>query len=196
MSIVRLYNAYTKYSESINAKSKSEELGLPELSEALRAFNQLKERGVIEDYAIGGGQAIIYHSVPLSTYDLDLFVILRNDADYHAIYQYFREKGNKIEDEYIYIDDMAVQILPNISPLFNETVEQAHKVIIEGIPSKVARVEYLIVIALGAFRPKDKYHILQIKDKANKDLLDKILDRFDDTDGKLRKRYKSILARA
>jgi len=161
---------------------------------ALGALNELKEKGVIQDYAIGGGYAVIYHNIPYSSYDLDIFAILRSDDDYRAIYQHFREKGNKIEDVFIYIEDTPVQILPNISPLYNEAVEQAHQIEIDGVLSKIARVEHLIVIALEAFRLKDKIRIAQLLEKANTDILDKILDRFDDGKGTLRKRYKGILA--
>jgi len=166
-------------------------LGLPE---ALGALNELKEKGVIQDYAIGGGYAVIYHNIPYSSYDLDIFAILRSDDDYRAIYQHFREKGNKIEDVFIYIEDTPVQILPNISPLYDEAVKQAHEIEIDGIRSKIARVEHLIVIALEAFRLKDKIRVTQLLEKANTDFLDKILDRFDDEKGTLRKRYKSVLA--
>ena len=172
-------------------------MGLPELHEALKTLNQLKETGVIEDYAIGGGYAVIYHTIPYSTYDLDIFVILRDEDDFHALYQYFREKGSKIEDEYIYIGDMPVQFLPNfISPLFNDVVEQAHEIIMEGIPSKVARVEHLIVLALDAFRAKDKIRIVELLGKADKNLLDEILRRFDNEEGKLHARFKRVLAEA
>jgi len=166
-------------------------LGIPE---ALGALNELKEKGVIQDYAIGGGYAVIYHNVPYSSYDLDIFAILRSDDDYMAIYKHFREKGNKIEDVYIYIEDTPVQILPNISPLYNDTVEKAHEIEVDGVHSKIARVEHLIVIALQVFRAQDKYRILQLKEKVNKTLLDKVLDKYDDEKGTLRKRYKKVLA--
>ncbi|MFC2065553.1 nucleotidyltransferase [Chloroflexota bacterium] len=166
-------------------------MGLPE---ALGALNELTEKGVIQDYAIGGGQAVIYHNIPYSSYDLDIFAILRSDEDYRAIYQHFREKGNKIEDVFIYIEDTPVQILPNISPLYDEAIEQAHQIEIDGVLSKIVRVEHLIVIALETFRFKDKIRIAQLLEKVNKDFLDKILNGFDDEKGTLRKRYKSILA--
>lgn len=133
--------------------------------------------------------------MPYSTYDLDIIVVLRSEADFHALYQYFREKGNKVEDVYIYIGSMPVQFLPNyISPLFTETVEQAHEVIIEGIPSKVASIEHIIVLALDVFRAKDKIRIVQLLEEADRDLLDEILGRFDDEEGKLRARFKQVLA--
>ena len=167
-------------------------MGLPE---ALATLNQLKGKGVIKDYAIGGGWAVIYHGVPYTTYDLDIFVVLKDQSDYHRLYDHFRKKGNKIQDVYIYIEDMPIQFFPNfISPLFNETIEQAHEIEIEGIPSKIARVEHLIVLALDAFRATDKYRIIRLQEKADRDFLDKILERFDDDEGKLHKRYKQVLA--
>jgi predicted nucleotidyltransferase len=168
-------------------------LGLPE---ALATLNELKEKEIIKDYAIGGGWAVIYHGVPYTTYDVDIFVMLKDESDYHRLYDHFREKGNRIEDVYIYIGDMPIQFLPNyIKPLFNETIEQAHEIEIEGIPSKVARVEHLIVLALDAFRTTDKYRIIQLQEKANSDFLDKLLERFDDGESKLHKRYRQVLAR-
>ena len=68
-------------------------MGLPELHEALRTLNQLKETGVIEDYAIGGGYAVIYHAIPYSTSDLDIFVTLRDEDDFHTLNHYYNEEG-------------------------------------------------------------------------------------------------------
>jgi len=167
-------------------------LGLPE---ALATLNELKEKEIIQDYAIGGGWAVIYYSVPYTSYDLDIFVILKDEEDFHKIYDYFRDKGNKIEDVYIYIEEMPVQFLPNfISPLFREVVEQANEVIVEGVHSKIATIEHLIILALDTFRERDKYRIRQLHKKADSDLLDNLLDRYDDEKGELHKRYKSILA--
>ena len=172
-------------------------MGLTELAEALIALNQLKKKGVIEDYAIGGGHAVIYHQIPYSTFDLDILAIVGGEDSLRMlqpIYEYFREKGNKIEREHIYIGDMAVQILPNVSLLSNDAVEEAHKVEVEGIPTKVIRIEHLIALSLVAFRFKDKIRISQLIEKANKKLLNKIFDRFDNEESKLRKRYQEVLA--
>ena len=167
-------------------------MGLPE---ALTTLNGLKEKEIIQDYAIGGGWAVIYYSVPYLSYDLDIFVILKDEGDFHRIYDYFRSEGNKIEDVYIYIEEMPVQFLPNfISPLFREVVERAHEIIIEGVHSKIATIEHLIILALDTFRDKDKYRIRQLYERADPDLLDNLLDRYDNEDGKFRKRYKSVLA--
>lgn len=162
---------------------------------ALQELNSLIETGIIKDYAIGGGYAVIYYNLPYGTYDLDVLVIFGSEADSRALYKHFKEKGNKIKDVYIYIDDMPVQFFPTyISPLFNSAVREAHKIKIEGIPSKVVTVEYLIALLLNAFRPKDKIRIAELLEKADKKLLDEILGRFDDEKGILHKRFKEVLA--
>ncbi len=58
---------------------------------ALETLNGLKGKGIIKDYAIGGGYAVNYYLEPSYTYDLDVLVLLGSDADYHALYQHFRE---------------------------------------------------------------------------------------------------------
>ena len=74
-------------------------MGLTEISEALIALNQLKGKGIVEDYAIGGGHAVIYHQVPYSTYDLDIFApinICRHIGDIKDIGRY---KVDIVEDK-------------------------------------------------------------------------------------------------
>lgn len=93
------------------------------LRDVFIALNNLVESNIIEDYAIGGGYAAMYYDIPIATYDLDVLVVLSGDDDFHRLYEYFRQEGAKIEDVYIYIDDMPVQFLPNyISPLFNAAI--------------------------------------------------------------------------
>lgn len=170
---------------------------LIEVSEALIAFNQLKERGVIEDYAIGGGYAAIYHQIPYSTYDLDIFVIISGESGLdilHSVYKYFRENGYRIEGEHIKVGDTAVQILPNISPLSNNAVKEACKAKVDGIPAKVIGIEHLIALSLVAFRWKDKIRIINLLEKADKNLLKKVLDRFGNEENQLHQRYKEVLA--
>ncbi len=90
------------------------------LKDVFTTLNNLVASNIIDDYAIGDGYAVIYYDIPIATYDLDVLVVLSGDDDFHRLYEYFRQEGAKIEDVYIYIDDMPVQFLPNyISPLFN-----------------------------------------------------------------------------
>jgi hypothetical protein len=46
---------------------------MPDLQVVLRRINELRERGLVEQYAIGGAWAAIYFSEPILTEDLDVF---------------------------------------------------------------------------------------------------------------------------
>jgi hypothetical protein len=165
--------------------------------EALINLNSLKRMGIIKDYAIGGGYAVMFYDIPLSTYDLDVLVILPTENDYHKLYEHFRGKGAKIENVYIFIEDMPVQFLPNyISPLFNSAIEESTTVDFDGILCKFVSVEYLVLLLLTSFRTKDTIRLESLLKKCKKGLLLSLIKRFDDDKHTLRERYKSFLASA
>ena len=165
------------------------------LKNVLTQLNELKATGIIRDYAIGGGYAVMYYDLPVSTYDLDILVLLSSETDYHNLYECFRERGNKIENVYVFIDDMPVQFLPNyISPLFNQAILEADLIAFEDIQAKVVKLEYLLVLLLTAFRPKDRIRIQSLLRKADKKTLLNIIRRFDDEQKSLHKRYQKVLA--
>ncbi len=164
------------------------------LKDVFTTLNNLVSSNIIDDYAIGGGYAVIYYDIPIATYDLDVLVVLSGDDDFHRLYEYFRQEGAKIEDVYIYIDDMPVQFLPNyISPLFNAAIEEANEVEFEGVRSKFVSIEYLIALLLTAFRPKDRIRIQGLLDRADRTTLKDIIERFGNDQYKLLERYKGIL---
>lgn len=169
-------------------------LSYSKLLDVLAELNNLVNQKIIGDYAIAGGYAAIYHGMPSFTYDLDVLVLLGNDNDYHNIYNYYRERNNKIEDVFIYIEDMPVQFLPNyISPLFDEAIKEAEQIEVDGILSKVVTVEYLIALLLMAFRPKDKIRVIELANSANIEKLKQILGRFGDEQHPLSKRFEQVL---
>ncbi len=162
---------------------------------ALKTLNDLRKQRVIRDYAIGGGYAVNYYLEPTYTYDLDILVLLGSDADYHALYRHLREAGNKVKDVYITIGDLPVQFLPSfISPLFDEAIRMARKLTVAGVATKVVRVEHLIALLLVSFRPKDKIRILSLLEIADRKLLDKVLERFENEKTPLRQRLERVLA--
>jgi len=164
------------------------------LPTVLDELNALVRQGVIKDYAIGGGYAVMYHGIPYSTFDLDVLVLLTSEEDFHNLYSHYRQKGNKIENVYIYISNMPVQFLPNyISPLFNNAIKKAKQITVSGVPGKVVKLEYLIALLLTAFRPKDKIHIIELAKNADMSALHQILKRFDDGQHVLSKRLKEVL---
>jgi hypothetical protein len=164
------------------------------IKEVLKNLNEIKEAGIIGDYAIGGGYAVLFYEVPLSTFDLDVFVILASEKDWHRLYEHYRVLGAKIENVYIYIEGMPVQFLPNyISPLFNSAIEEAVVVEFEGVSSRFISVEYLVLLLLTSYRSKDKIRIQRLREKANKYKLLELIRRFDDNANILFKRYQEVL---
>jgi hypothetical protein len=165
------------------------------LKEVIICLNRLKTEGIIQDYAIGGGYAVMFYDIPMTTYDLDVLVVLPTEDDYHALYEYFRNKGAKIENVYIFIEEMPVQFFPNyISPLFDSAIEESNVVDLEGVSCKFVRVEHLVLLLLTSFRPKDKIRIDGLLNKVNKGLLERLIKRFDDEKHTLYERYQSLLA--
>ena len=137
----------------------------------------------------------MYYDLPTATYGLDILVILATDDAFHKLYQYFRDRGARIEEVYIFINDMPVQFFPNyISPLFDASVRESISIEIGDIQSRVVSIEHLLVLLLTSFRPKDKIRLQELVDKADKLLLEDIIKRFDDNEHRLFKRYRSILA--
>jgi len=161
----------------------------------LVTLNELKKKGVIQDYAVGGGYAVMFYDIPITTYDLDVLVALPSEDDFHRLYEHFRKRGAKIEDVYIFINDMPVQFLPNyISPLFNDAIKEANEIEFEGVHSKFVSIEYLIALLLTTFRLKDRIRIQNLLDKADKNILRDIIKRFNNDQGQLSERYKGVLA--
>jgi len=124
---------------------------------------------------------------------LDVLTISVSEGDIHNIFEYYKKQGARTEGLYIYVKDMPIQFLPNISPLHNEAVENANELLFDGVRGKIVSVEYLIVLLLTVYRTKDKIRIQRLIERADRNILLDIIRRFDD--GQLCKRYEKILAR-
>ena len=75
----------------------------------------------------------------------------------------------------------------------DEAVREAKETEVAEIHTKVIGAEHLIALSLIPFRQTDKYRISRLIEIADRKLLDKIIDRFDNGENQLRKRLKSIL---
>jgi hypothetical protein len=87
------------------------------VEKTLTVINGLKEKGIIEDYAIGGGIAAIYHIEPFLTYDLDIFVILPETSnkkiiDLRMLFSELSTKGYTWNKEHIIVEGVPVQFIP------------------------------------------------------------------------------------
>lgn len=152
------------------------------MKKALEILNELKEKGLLGDYAIGGGIATIFYTEPVFTYDLDVFVIVKPKPQgkiisLAPIYDYLKSKGYVWEGEHIVIEDMPVQFIPAGTDLEKEAVENAKDITYSGARTKVVPAEYLIAIALRVGRRKDFEKVGRLFDQAkiDKNTLEKIL---------------------
>jgi hypothetical protein len=155
------------------------------MKETLKILNELKERKLIEDYAIGGGIATIFYVEPFFTYDLDVFIIpmerkpRRNVILLSPIFDYLKDKGYHWKGEHMMIEGIPVQFIPT-NKLEEEAVREARPTEYEQVRTKVVTPEYLIPILLMAGRRKDKEKIKKLLEQAkiDKRKLESILIRY------------------
>lgn len=151
------------------------------LADVLRAANELRSAGLIEDYALGGALAAIYYTEPVATYDADIVFVASDktlSAAIAAIYSHLQSKGWRVERDHLLVKDFPVQFLA-ASGLTEEAVRNAKPIEYEGVSAKVFRPEYIIAIAASVGRHKDLARIEQLLEQAkiDKPLLDDILRR-------------------
>ncbi len=49
------------------------------MKKTIEIINELKSKKLIDDYAIGGGIGALFYIEPFLTYDLDIFIIIREN---------------------------------------------------------------------------------------------------------------------
>ncbi len=157
---------------------------------AIKVINELKEKGLIKDFAIGGGVAAIAHVAPINTDDLDvIFEPKANGIDLlQPIFDYLRkkgydfekitdEKGNVRKGEHIVIEGTPTQFIVPTNDLLAGAFNDTELKSIGEIKVKILKAEYLIAIYLGLQRSKDKIKLIALLEQAklNDDLLKQIL---------------------
>ena len=152
------------------------------MKKTIEVLNSLKDKKLIDDYAIGGGIATIFYTEPVFTYDLDIFVIVKSGPNEKIIslapiYDYLTSKGYPWKGEHILIEGFPVQFIPASAGIEKEAVENAKDVVYSGIKTKVLSAEYLIALALKVGRRKDFEKVTRLFDQAkiDKPVLEKIL---------------------
>lgn len=144
------------------------------MKETLEVLNGLKEKALIDDYAVGGGIATIFYTEPIFTYDLDVFVIVKSGLaggiiSLTSIYDYLVSKGCIWKGEHIIIEGLPVQFIPVESGIEKEAVDNAKDITYSGVKTRILSAEYLIAIALKVGRRKDVDKIGRLIDQAKID---------------------------
>lgn len=128
------------------------------MKETLSEIQALHTAGIIHDSAIGGAMGATFYLEPISTYDLDIFVVFEGAPlilTLSPIYDFLIARGHEPEGDAVLVHGWPVQFLPAESPLLREAVEQAREIDYEGVPARVMQPEHLMSIALETGRGKD-----------------------------------------
>ena len=90
------------------------------MKETLSEINALREAGVIGQSAIGGAMGATFYLEPVSTFDLDIFVLFAGSPlilTLSPIYDFLNARGHIAEGDAIVIHGWPVQFLPAETPL-------------------------------------------------------------------------------
>src|SRR5712691_10924043 len=95
-------------------------------SGALRALNELKASGVVDEYAVAGAMALVFWTEPIPTFDLDVLVFLPEQpspiVSLEPIYRWTSARGYASQSEHVLIEGVPVQFLPAQNALADEAI--------------------------------------------------------------------------
>src|SRR5262245_34505262 len=138
------------------------------LKDVFAVLEQMREHGIVSNYAVGGATAVLFYAEPTRTYDVDVFVTLSSTghtlATLAAVYAWAERQGFPSEGEHLMIHGVPVQVLPAYNPLVEDAVAEARVHDYEGVAVRVVGPEYLIALALqagGARRRERAWQLLQ-----------------------------------
>lgn len=155
------------------------------MKKTLEILDRLKSEELLSDFVVGGAIAAFRYIEPSLTDDLDIFIHMPSKGlivDLSPIYSKLKEWGyDTFKHEGIVIEGWPVQFLPADKPLEDEAMASATTARIEGTHVKVFTAEYVMALALGLGRAKDRTRLAQfIEEKAyNEKRLEKILAKHD-----------------
>jgi predicted nucleotidyltransferase len=156
---------------------------MSKVEKTLKVIRELKDKHIIQDFAIGGGVAVLYYTEPVLTYDLDIFFIpVEKKLDVlSTIYTYLKEKGYKPRKEHVQIEGVPVQFIPVYNELVEEAVQNAPKVNYGRLKTQVIGLEYLVAIMLQVYRAKDRERLIKIFEETDlkPKVLRQILEKFE-----------------
>ena len=153
------------------------------MESTLKVINLMQEEGLFSTFAIGGGIAALFYIEPITTFDLDIFVIISDSQGYlvalSPIYAWLGKKGYKPQKEQIIIEGVPVQFIPVYNDLITDSVNDAVVKKYGGTETCVLSPEYLMAIMLQTYRPKDKERLIKFiaQSDISYEVLNSILDK-------------------
>jgi hypothetical protein len=156
------------------------------LAEAVTAIEDLKNRRLIEDYAVGGAMAQVFWAEAIPTFDLDVLVLIADTGsllvDLGPFYEWATERGYEVSSEHIVIAGMPVQLMPAPTELSQAAVRAAKTLDYNGLPIRVVSPEYLICLWLEGsaktVRRKERAYALRETGVVDEQLLRELMERY------------------
>ena len=162
------------------------------LADSIRTLNSLKRRRIIRDYALIGGVAATAYMEPVFTEDLDVIVLVDTHEEYVQLFRQMADYSERMEGMHHVLGGVLVQMLPTtIKPVYRDALQAARRVRVGNLRVKVASPEHLILLALDAFRDRDKFRVAHLLHQTDTQVLNGLLGRFDET-GILTQRLQTL----
>lgn len=155
------------------------------MEKTLQIIEELQQKGLMTQYAIGGGIAAVFYIESIMTFDIDIFFIPAKEDQtlmpLSPIYEYLKNRGYKPEKEHIIIEGIPVQFLPAFNQLVEKAVIESVHTRYKEVNTRVMKLEYLIAIMLQTNRPKDRERVVKAIYDGNPDMamLKKVLIEFE-----------------
>jgi hypothetical protein len=139
------------------------------LADVFRVLIEMRDEGVVRDYAIGGATAVLFYAEPTRTYDVDVFALLPSIDQsgllaLTSVYRWAESRGFTVDAEHLIVHGVPVQILPAYNALVTDAIQTARVHEYQGVPVPVVDPEHLIALALqagGARRRERAWLLLQ-----------------------------------
>lgn len=152
-------------------------------AEILQACAEMKQRGIIRDYALGGAFGAMRYTEPFASFDADIFYIPSGsgfDAGIGDIFKHLESKGGQITgDGYVLVGSMPAQFL-GASPMIAEGISKATEEDVAGVPVKVLPLEYLVAdaVRLGGQKYRDRVRLMMQQGNPDESKLKDVLTRY------------------
>lgn len=130
------------------------------MERVIELLNRMQAEGIIENFAIGGGIAVIRYLEPYLTDDIDVFIspVVVGESgliSFGGIYSYLEELGYHPYKEYVKIEGWLVQFVPASESVQEEAVAQADRVTFAGAYTSIFSIEHLTAELIRSGRLKD-----------------------------------------
>jgi hypothetical protein len=135
------------------------------MRQVAQLLNDMLAAGLISNYAVFGAVAQMRYTEAVPTEDADVLVEIpgsRGPDILAPIFSFCRSRGFHPEGQRIRVGEWPVQFIPPFNPLTEMALREGVTEDFEGVPIRVVRADYLVLIALDAGRPKDIARIMRM----------------------------------